>query len=496
MRVALIGVQDPLATGLHRSLGARHQLIEVADAADRDACTAAASCDVVVQGHPTGDVVSAVDHATRGTWNVLTTMHARRFVQLSSMTIFDGYPDGWAIDEAWIPRPKPDAAPLAAYLGELTAREISRTRAVECVALRLDRVVTADAFEAGPVRPDWLHVDDAVSAIAAVVQAETLPGQPGHWRAMHVVRGDGRYPLASLMGEALSFRPAHRGPAVHRPTPTPQFPTRPPALEDLPAVGQVSIVGAGGPLGAVTATALSGRHRLLLTDSRPLQECPQQSPGAPLPNPVVAPNVERLVDITDPAQVAEAAAGTDCMVNCAVNRTDVDLAFAVNVIGALNVLEAAVIHDVRRVVFTGPALTFNDHPVGYNEDRDISETTPPRPGDNLYFLTKFLAQEISRIYAEHHAIACPALLFCGFVNPRVSPGYGLHPFSVTWADAGRAMANAVEVDRLPEPFPILHIHAESPHSRYRNDVTRAVLGWDPQDRLDQFWFRSGRRGSP
>lgn len=241
-------------------------------------------------------------------------------------------------------------------------------------------------------------------------------------------------------------------------------------------------------MGAVTARELSDQHRLLLTDRRPLRECPQQSPGAPLPDRVVPPNVERVVDITDPVQVAEAAVGTECLINCAVIRTDVDLAFAVNVIGTLNVMEAAVAHGVRRVVFTGPALTLENHPTGYNEDRDVTASTPPRPADNLYYLTKFLAQEISRIYAEHYRIACPALLFCGFVSPGVDPGYRPHPFSVTWADAGRAMAAAVEVLRLPEPFPVLHIHAESPHGRYRNETARAVLGWEPKDPLDRYWF--------
>lgn len=490
MRVALVGVPEPLASGVRAVLGARHQVIELQDALSADADSAAASCDVAVQGCPPGNVATAVDQATRGTWKLLKTTRARRVVQLSSMRMFDDYPDGWSIDEAWVPRPRPEPVGLAAYLSELSAREISRRHAIECVSLRLDRVIPADVFEAGPVGPDWLHMDDAVAAIAAVVETETLPGPDGRWRAIHIVRGDGRYPLAASTAKTLSLRPVRGGGPQRRFDHRPQFPTRPQALEDLRTPGPVSIFGAGGPLGAITARELSNRHQLLLTDSRQLRESPQQSPGAPVPDPVVAPNVERLVDITDPVQVAEAAAGADCLINCAVIRTDVDLAFAVNVVGALHVMEAAVAHDIRRVVFTGPALTLEGHPVGYNEDRDIAASVPPRPGDNLYHLTKFLAQEISRVYAERYQIACPALLYCGFVSPGVGQLYRAHPFSVTWADSGRAMAAAAEVQRLPEPFPVLHIHAASPHGRYRNDAAREVLGWEPQDRLDQYWFRT------
>jgi hypothetical protein len=140
------------------------------------------------------------------------------------------------------------------------------------------------------------------------------------------------------------------------------------------------------------------------------------------------------------------------------------------------------------MVHTGPALVLGPHPWGNLVDRDVGPDVPPHTGDHLYFLTKLLAQEICRIYAEAHRIACPALLFCGFVAPELPRSHPPHPFSISWADSGRAMAAAVTVRSLPEPFPVVHVLAPSPHGRYRSGSTERILGWHPQDRLDRFWY--------
>jgi hypothetical protein len=229
---------------------------------------------------------------------------------------------------------------------------------------------------------------------------------------------------------------------------------------------------------------------LLLTDTRPLADIAggaPQSPGAPQPVPPQPPHRELLVDITDPAAVLAAAADADCLVNCAVVRTDPRTAFRVNVLGALHVMRAAVHHHIPRVVQTGPALVLGRHPFGNHGDRAVGPDTPPHTGDHLYFLTKLLAQEICRVYAETYRIACPALLFCGFVAPELPRSVPPHPFSISWRDSGRAMAAAVTVPTLPEPFPVMHVLAPSPHGRYRSGTAEQVLGWHPRDRLDHYW---------
>lgn len=499
MHIGLADVPTPLRDAVRQALAGRHTVIEL-DPSDPES-VAGRHCEVVVHGSARADLTTAVDRATRGAWHLIDAIAPRRYVQLSSMRVFDGYPSGWDVSEWWAPRPTTSQDSLVAYLGELTARELCRARPVEGIALRLDRVVDAEAFDRGPVQPDWLHLDDAARAVVAAIEDEQPPQAP-RWRVVHVVRGDESSRFSSVP-PPYGFQAEHTATANATPADdaagdsAPAYPHRPAPLESLPAPQRITVFGAGGPLAAATVEYLADGHELLLTDARPLAEvaaAPPQSLGAPLPSPPSPPHREQVVDITDAQAVREAARGADCLINCAVVRHVVDPAFAVNVLGTLHVMTAAAELGIPRVVATGPALVLAHHPIGYAEDREVDDDTPPRPGDDVYFLTKFLSAEITRIYAETYAIACPMLLFCGFVSPGVPRDRPVHPFSVTWPDSGRAMAAAATVSRLPEPMPTMHIFAPSPHGRYRSGKAQRVLGWQPQDSLEHYWYRTDAHG--
>ncbi len=500
MRILLAGVPGSLEPALARSLSARHQVTTLdGDIRDRQTCAATADCDVVIHGlaHP-GDETDRLDAATRGTWNLLTTTRARRHILLSSMRIFDRYDPGWHIDETWSPRPSTATDDFIPYLAEIGAREISRARPIECIALRLDDIIPAVTFDAGPVQPGWLHIDDAVRAIVAAVDVKQPDPGGARWVPFHIVRGGpgSRYPASDRAGRTLGFVAGHRAEGGIEAMPEPAWPESPAPLEALPHPDRILILGAGGPIGAAATEVLAPDHRLRLAGRRTMAEvaaAPPQSEGAPLPRPAEPPHEERSVDIADAGAVLDAAAGMDAIINLAVLRHDPVEAFRVNTLGAWHVMRAAVEHDIRRVVHTGPILTLAPHPAGYVQDRDVGSDVPPRPGDNLYFVSKFFGQEICRIFAEQHGIACPTLLYCGFVDPATGAPQGRspHPFTISWEDSGRSLAAAVTVTQMPQPFEVIHILADSPHDRYRNDAARRILGWEPQDRLDHLWRRHG-----
>ncbi|MGH2603253.1 MAG: NAD-dependent epimerase/dehydratase family protein [Dehalococcoidia bacterium] len=260
---------------------------------------------------------------------------------------------------------------------------------------------------------------------------------------------------------------------------------------------RVLILGAGGPLGAAAATALAPDHQLRLTDVRPLAEIvaqgTPQSPGAPLPKLWPPPHEHLTVDVTDAGQTAAAMDGIDIVVNCTVVRPDPIAAFLVNTIGAYNVARAAVDRGLRRIVHTGPEQALLAHPAGYAADVDLSEDIPPRPGDNLYFVSKFLGQEICRIFAAEHALEIPALFYSTLVEPDVSPRapFGIHPLAISWRDAGEAIRAAVTVGSLPRPYEPFHIGVDLPHGQYRVAKASALLHWQPRDRLERHWQRAG-----
>lgn len=499
MRVLVAGIPNILERDLLQELARQHTVAKLdGDVRDHAICAAEADCDVVIHGIPDGlEPLEAIDHASRGTWNLLTTTHARRYIFLSSMRMLDAYDAGWNVTEAWSPRPTTDASQLAPYLAEIAAREISRIRPIECLVLRLDEVVNGDRFESEAVQPHWLHVTDAITAISRAVTVERAARNASRFVPLHIVRGGAgsRFPVGNAHADPFGFNAEHQsGEQRSDPRPAPQHPRSGAPVTGLTVPERVVMFGAGGPLGAVSATFLKDRHQLRLTDIRSLGELGQrqpQSPGAPLPVPAELPHEEFVVDVTDPHAVHAAAKDMDAIVNCTVVRNDRNEAFRVNTLGAYNVMSAAVTAGISRVVHTGPVLSLAPHPAGYTDDRDVGPDAPPRPGDDLYFVSKFLGQEICRIFAEQHGIACPTLLFSGFVNPDVARANRLEAvsFTISWDDSGRAIAAAVRATQLPAPFVVLHILDEAPHDRYRSDLARQVLEWHPHDRLDELWQR-------
>jgi nucleoside-diphosphate-sugar epimerase len=490
MRVLLVDVQEPVAAPLTEALSQRHEVtVFSGDARDLETCRQSASCDVIVHApRPSADALEAIDFAGRGTWNLLTTTTASRYVQLSTMRLFEGYDAGWHLDEQFPPLPTPEPAVLAPYLAEVASREILRTQHIKGIVLRLPEIVRGDGSRPAA---EWLHVDDAVTAIVAAVENPWPKRPTARWCCANVVRGDaaGRYPLGAAASPPLSFVPQHLSeePAANVQPPT--IRPKPAAITDLPPVDRVLVLGAAGPLGSATSAEYRDRgYRLRLTDVGPLTELVSPQDG-PKPIPTQPPHEERVVDITDPATVTAAAQDMQAIVNCTVIREHPVEAFRVNVLGAYNVMTAAAEHGIRRVVHTGPAMTLADHPAGYTDDTALASDLPPRPGDNLYFVTKYLALEICRIFAEHHAIACPTLLFITFLDPVKAPSWVPPSFSVTWQDAARAMAAAVAVEELPVPAPLVNVLADAPHDRYRSDAAREILDWTATDDLARYWLR-------
>lgn len=500
MRVLLTGSDTLLGAALAPAMAGAHDVTAWSgDPRDRAAAGAMRDCDAIVHLiRPASELdgmddLASLDLATRGTYNLLTTTNAARLVLVTSLRPFAAYPPDWRVTEQWAPRPTAAVADLAPYLAELTAREIARVRPIDVTVVRMGDVVDPALAESGPSNPWLLHIDDAVQGITKALEFSPSSERPTRWRVFHLVDGgDGaRFPLAAAAD--LGYSPQHRltdGAAAEAlvvdQTGSAQGPDRP--------IRKVVVFGAGGPLGAVTAEAMARDHQLRLTDARPLADIaagPPQSPGAPLPRPLGPPHETSVVDVTDPMAVDAAVAGMDAIVNCTVVRHEPVGAFQVNVLGAYNIMRAAVTHGIRRVVQTGPLQTLLPHPAGYAGEFGLSADLPPRPGDNLYFVTKFLGQEIMRIVAEEHRLEAPTLLFCSFVNPAEPPDREteLYAFTISWQDAGEAMRQAVRVPDFPCPFEVLHVHADLPFGVYSNEKTKRLLGWQPRDRMEERWRR-------
>jgi nucleoside-diphosphate-sugar epimerase len=143
------------------------------------------------------------------------------------------------------------------------------------------------------------------------------------------------------------------------------------------------------------------------------------------------------------------------------------------------------------VVQTGPQQVTNTMRGGYWSEFDLSASVPPRPGVELYFISKFLGQEIMRVFAHEHDLEVPTLVFGPFTNPNdCEPSQlGGYPFLVSWEDAAEAVRGALRAPSFAFPFEIFHIVADLPHGKYQTVRTKQLLHWQPRDTLDVHWRR-------
>jgi putative sigma-54 modulation protein len=83
-------------------------------------------------------------------------------------------------------------------------------------------------------------------------------------------------------------------------------------------------------------------------------------------------------------------------------------------------------------------------------------------------------------------------------SPIANLGHDLVPFTVSWRDAATCFGNAldIELERLPSRCEVFFVSADLPHQKFSNDKARRLLGWEPQDKLDQFWKKTASPGAP
>ncbi len=466
---------------------------------------------------PNRDTMDAGEILYRSTcslYNLATAAQqagVQRFVLGSSLSLFDRLPVHWQVNEVWRPRPMPALADLCPWLAELSLREILRTGTMTGICLRFGLIVHEEEVAGTPFDPRWVHVEDALHAIDRALTFPTAdmrnatrpdwfvfhiaaPGERTKIRIRHVTGIEERsistqvpfcydpkhdFAHAPVQDETVHLQPAgHWTTAVAEGQAVPSRPIR-----------NVVIFGAGGPMGAATTLEMINTYRLRQTDLLPIAEIladltPERS-ERPLPPVLDGPHEFQQVDMRNTAQVVDACAGMDAIINCSVLRHRLHDAFHVNTVGAYNVAIGAITHGIRRVVQTGPFQQMDPGFGSYCWDYDIPVDAPARPLDYLYHHTKYLGQEILRVFAEYHDLEVAVMLFWRLVSPGTL--HQIPPFACSWVDSGRALRRAVEVPALPRVYEEFNVSADMPHRKHRHDKIRDVLGFVARDDLADYW---------
>ena len=147
-----------------------------------------------------------IDHQTRCTYNLLLAASAAgvsRCIYASSLTVFAGCEEDWAIKEQWRPRPSTEPQVLAQHLGEFTCREFAREGRIAITCLRLGNLDQTGESAEQPSDTTWLARQDAVHAFVSALAA---PPEP--WAVYHI---QSEFPGARFgtekAQEAIGFAP-------------------------------------------------------------------------------------------------------------------------------------------------------------------------------------------------------------------------------------------------------------------------------------------------
>jgi UDP-glucose 4-epimerase len=99
----------------------------------------------------------------------------------------------------------------------------------------------------------------------------------------------------------------------------------------------------------------------------------------------------------------------------AVGTRDPQFDANVNVLGLLNVLDAAIAANARKVIFASSAATYGD-----GMEMPVDENSPQRPV-SPYGITKMIAEHYLRFYRSEHGLEYTALRYGNVYGPRQDP---------------------------------------------------------------------------
>jgi uronate dehydrogenase len=230
-------------------------------------------------------------------------------------------------------------------------------------------------------------------------------------------------------------------------------------------INRLLITGAAGLLGSTLRRHYAGRFPALrLSDRAHLGEA---GPGEEL----------MPAELGDAAAVEKIFEGVDACVHLGGQPVEADwpTVLNANIVGVVNVWEAARKAGTKRMVFAS-----SNHAIGFHpRSRKLDHTAPARP-DSRYGLSKAFGEDVAIYYANKHGISAMCLRI-GSARQRPIDERGLS----TWQslpDFCRLIDVALSADYVYE---IAYGVSANPRSWWDNSRVEA-LGYKPQDSAEPF----------
>ncbi|MGH1350276.1 MAG: NAD-dependent epimerase/dehydratase family protein [Methyloligellaceae bacterium] len=158
------------------------------------------------------------------------------------------------------------------------------------------------------------------------------------------------------------------------------------------AMKRVLITGGAGQLGTILRRRLNDAYDLRISDQVKVRD--------------LLPDQEFVkANLTDLSAVRPAVSGMDCVVHMGAYSLEEewDTLLQANIIGTYNILEAARLEGVKRIVFAS-----SNHVVGfYDRVCKLDHRSLPRP-DSRYGVSKVFGEQMASLYADKYGleVAC------------------------------------------------------------------------------------------
>jgi UDP-glucose 4-epimerase len=239
------------------------------------------------------------------------------------------------------------------------------------------------------------------------------------------------------------------------------------------------VTGGTGFIGASVVKNLLARGvAVVVTDVNPNPRAVATLPGAAIDT----------MDVADARAIESVFARRPDITHCihlaylmsAEVEANPALAVNVNVLGMVNMFEAAVRHRLARLVFTSSETIYGASQARYGE-RPVTEDDFCAPADHFftYGVMKLLDEFMAQKYMLKHDVS----LAC--VRPAVVFGHGRKRGSVLWAEDFASKPAIGETARLPF----------SRHSRetwiYKDDCAEQLVRLALKPKLDHFAYNNG-----
>lgn len=182
----------------------------------------------------------------------------------------------------------------------------------------------------------------------------------------------------------------------------------------------------------------------------------------------------RRCDLGDIAALAQVVDGCRTIVHFGAVSigSDVRSIIDANIVGTLNLFEAARKHGVARIVFAS-----SGHVVGFHLKNGKLDAAAQHRPDSIYGLSKCFGEDLARLYWDKHGIECAVLRLgiCGF-------GTAVGAYAPIWLsedDLWRLVEASLDAPLVG--YSIVYGASNNPQVPWHNDQAKHIA-FVPQDR--------------